>query len=287
MRSVMHSRSRALAISINVRILLLRRVAEQHQPVAALRSVAFENVGCIRVRRTILTSLVTRIFNVALPLRVRTLYVVMHSVALQGSFAARITCRRVDIRQSLVADRYLRVQTQYVAMRSVMLRRRSRALAITTQIRHIRLRRVERQRVRAAMRRAASGSAACTRVRRTILSSLVTRQLDVALPLRVRTQSVVMHSVALSRAARITCSRVDTRESRVADRRLPVQTQSVVMRSVMHSRSFVQRTTSTSRRLQPLLAVQTLERVLQLFVVISFAERMFARRCMYIRIFTR
>ena len=83
------------------------------------------------------------------------------------------------------------------------------------------------------MRRAASGSAACTRVRRTILSSLVTRQLDVALPLRVRTQSVVMHSVALFRAARITFTRADTREFLVADLLLHVQTQSVAMRSVM------------------------------------------------------
>jgi len=132
------------------------------------------------------------------------LNVVMHCVAL--SRAVPITFTRVDTRESLVADRRLRVEIQSVVMRNVM-HSRSRALPLTVntiKVRLTRLRLVERQLALATMQRAVSGSAACTRVRRTILSSLVTRISHVALPLRVRTLYVAMHSAALFRAARAT-----------------------------------------------------------------------------------
>jgi hypothetical protein len=186
-----------------------------------------------------------------------------------------------------VADRHLHVQTQSAVMRSVVLRRRSRARAITIKVRLTRLRLVERQLAHAAYRSVAFASAACTRVRRIILSSLVTQQLDVALPLRVRTLYVVMHSVAHSRAARITFTRVHTRESLVVDLHLHVQTQSAVMRNVMHSRSRVQPTTSTSRITVALRAVQQRRIAIQRFAATNCAARMFALRCMSLRMVTR
>ena len=57
MRSVIHSLSRVLAITINVRV-MRRRLVERQLAHVALRSVASGSVGCIRVRRTILFSLV-------------------------------------------------------------------------------------------------------------------------------------------------------------------------------------------------------------------------------------